>query len=482
MKNVKLIGDMSNEEFVEYGNKLVQIIADYLKNIETYDVLPKINPGDCYKHFDKLPPQTGADFNILLDSLNEKIFKNVTHWNHPGFMAYFNSTSSGPGILAEFLAAALNTNGMVWKSSPVNTELETVVIKWMQNMLGLPENFWGIVYDTASVSTFHALAAAREKVFQDKNNYDLNINSFTVYCSEHAHSSIEKGSLAVGIRKIRKISTDKNFEVNISELKDKIDEDLKAGCIPMAVVACVGTTSVTSIDNVKAISDLCIKNNIWLHVDAAHAGIAAIADEYKYILKDCELADSIVVNPHKWMFTPADLSLLYIKEKHYLKDAFSIVPEYLKSNVDDQVTNYMDYGIQLGRRFRALKLWFIINYFGVEGIKNRIREHFRLAEIFKTLIDNNPVFERLAPVPLTTICFRALLPKCDDLDYLNKFNLQLIDEINNTGEIFLSHTKLNGKITIRVVVSSLRVEEKHVKNCYNILVEKYNNLTSAINK
>ncbi|MFH0734986.1 MAG: aminotransferase class I/II-fold pyridoxal phosphate-dependent enzyme [bacterium] len=340
MENLRLTGDMSNDEFIEYGNKMVKIIADYLNNIETYDVLPKILPGDCFKHFDELPPQTGTNFHLLLNSLDEKIFKNATHWNHPGFMAYFNSTSSGPGILAEFLSAALNTNGMVWKSSPINTELETIVIKWMQKMLGLPDNFFGIIYDTASVSTFHGLAAAREKVFQDNNNYDLNINTFTVYCSEHSHSSVEKDCLALGLRKIRKISSNKVFEINITELKDKIEDDLKSGFIPMAVVASVGTTSVTSIDDVKSVSDLCIKHNIWLHVDSAHAGIAAIADEYRHILNNCNLADSIVINPHKWMFTPVDLSLLYIKEKHYLKDAFSIIPEYLKSNVDEQVINY----------------------------------------------------------------------------------------------------------------------------------------------
>ena len=476
MENVSLLGDMSNDEFIEYGNKMVKIIADYLNNIETYDVLPQIFPGDCSKHFDKLPPQTGTNFNLLLDSLNEKIFKNATHWNHPGFMAYFNSTSSGPGILAEFLSAALNTNGMVWKSSPINTELETIVIKWMQNMLGLHDDFWGIIYDTASVSTFHGLAAAREKVFQDNNNYDLNINKFTVYCSEHAHSSVEKGCLALGIRKIRKISSNAVFEINIAELNDTIEEDIKCGLMPMAVVASVGTTSATSIDDVKLVSELCTKHNIWLHVDSAHAGIAAIAEEYSYILNNCNLADSIVINPHKWMFTPVDLSLLYLKEKHYLKDAFSIIPEYLKSSVDNQVTNYMDYGIQLGRRFRALKLWFIINYFGVDGIKNRIREHFRLAAIFKNLIDNNTIFERLAPVPVTTICFRALLPNTTEIGILNKFNLKLLDEVNKTGDIFISHTMLNGKITIRVVISGLRVEERHVINCYNILVNKYNEL------
>ncbi len=482
MKNNFNLGDMPKDEFLEFSSKLTKIITDYLYNIEKYPVLPKIAPGDCYKHFSAEPPQTAVDFSELLSSIEPKIFNNATHWNHPGFMAYFNSTSSGPGILAEFLTAALNTNGMVWKSSPINTELETVVVNWMKQMLGLPNAFWGIIYDTASVSTFHALAAAREKVFQDNKNYDLNINSFTVYISEHTHSSAEKGALALGIRKIRKIKSNNNYEIDLTELEETIKKDLQNNLIPMAAVATIGTTAVTSIDDVISVSSICKKYNIWLHVDSAHAGIAAIADEYKHLLNGVELADSIVVNPHKWMFTPTDLSLLFIKEKHYLKDAFSIIPEYLRSNIDDQVENSMDYGIQLGRRFRALKLWFIISYFGVEGIQNRIKEHFRLADIFKTLIENNPIFERMAPMPVTTICFRALIPNCNEVETINNFNLDLIDKVNDTGKFFLSHTKINGNVIIRVVISSLRVEEKHVMDCYNTFVEQYKKLLSNKNR
>jgi len=303
-----------------------------------------------------------------------------------------------------------------------------------------------------------------------------------VYISEHTHSSAEKAALALGIRKIRKIKSNNNFEIDLIELEETIKEDLQNNLIPMAAVATVGTTSVTSIDDIKGVSVICKKYNLWLHVDSAHAGIAAIVDEYKYLLNGVELADSIVVNPHKWMFTPTDLSLLYIKEKHYLKDAFSIIPEYLRSNVDNQVENSMDYGIQLGRRFRALKLWFIISYFGVEGIQNRIKEHFRLAEIFKTLIENNPKFERMAPMPVTTICFRALIPNCSDPETINKLNLDLIDKVNDTGKFFISHTKINGNIIIRVVISGLRVEERHIRDCYNTFVEQYKKLMSDKNR
>lgn len=476
MKNNVKLGDMPKDEFLEYSSKLTEIITEYLYNIEKYSVLPNIAPGDCYKHFSPIPPQSAVDFAELLNSIEPKILNNVTHWNHPGFMAYFNSTSSGPGILAEFLTAALNTNGMVWKSSPINTELEKIVVDWMRQMLGLPKEFWGIIYDTASVSTFHALAAAREKVFQDNRNYDLNINLFTVYISEHTHSSAEKGALALGIRKVRKIKANRNYEIDITALEDAIKIDLQNNLIPMAAVATIGTTAVTSIDDVKSVAAICQKYNLWLHVDSAHAGIAAIADEYKYLLNNVELADSIVVNPHKWMFTPTDLSLLYLKEKHYLKDAFSIIPEYLRSNVDNQVENSMDYGIQLGRRFRALKLWFIISYFGVEGIQNRIKEHFRLAHIFKELVANNSNFELMAPVPVTTICFRALIDGCCDEEIINNFNQKLLEEVNSTGKFFLTNTKINGRIIIRVVISSLRVEEKHVEDCYKTFVEKYANL------
>lgn len=468
MENLSL-GDMPVNEFKEYAEKLIAIISNYLENINEYPVLPNINPGDCIRLFSETPPANPLNFNELLDSIDDKILKNATHWNHPGFMAYFNSTSSAPGILAELLAAALNTNGMVWKSSPINTELEIVVINWMKQMLGLPKDFWGIIYDTASVSTFHALASAREKVYQKYNDHDLNINNFTVYCSEHAHSSIEKACLALGVRKVRKIKTNKKFEIDLNDLKTNIKQDIKNDLIPMAVVPTIGTTSVTSIDDIKGVFEVVKEYDIWIHTDAAHAGIAAIADEYKFLLENIELVDSIVINPHKWMFTPVDLSLLYIKNKQILKDAFSIIPEYLKTNVDDQVTNFMDYGIQLGRRFRALKLWFIISYFGVEGIKNRIREHFRLAKLFKELIEKDDNFEIVAPVTLTTICIRAKNLKLNSDEELNKFNAKIMDEVNKTGKVFLSHTVIGGKFIIRVVISGLRTTEENVLECYNLL-------------
>ena len=471
-------GDMPVSEFRLFADKLIGIVANYLDNITEYPVLPNINPGDCFKLFPETPPEKPINFNELLDSVDDKILKNATHWNHPGFMAYFNSTSSAPGILAELLSAALNTNGMVWKSSPINTELEIVVIKWMRQMLGLPENFWGIIYDTASVSTFHGLAAAREKVFQKYNDHDLNINKFTVYCSEHAHSSVEKACLALGVRKVRKISTNERFEFDLTDLKTKIEKDINDSFIPMAVVPTIGTTSVTSIDDIKGVYEVVKEYDIWIHTDAAHGGIAAITDEHKFLLEDINLVDSIVINPHKWMFTPVDLSLLYIKNKQMLKDAFSIIPEYLRTSVDDQVTNFMDYGIQLGRRFRALKLWFIINYFGVDGIKSRIKEHFRLANIFEELIKNDKNFEIVAPIPLTTICIRAKNSNLNSDEELNKFNSKLMDEVNKTGKVFLSHTIINGKFIIRVVISGLRTTEENVVECYNLLNYMYNKIKS----
>ncbi len=479
MNNLNL-GDMPVSEFKVFADKLVSIIATYLDNISDYSVLPNVKPGECIKMFSETPPKFPVDFNKLLDSVDDKILKNATHWNHPGFMAYFNSTSSAPGILAEFLSAALNTNGMVWKSSPINTELEIVVIDWMRQMLGLPESFWGIIYDTASVSTFHGLAAAREKVFQKHNNHDLNINTFTVYCSEHAHSSVEKACLALGVRKVRKISTNKRFEMDLEKLDETIKKDVAAGLIPMAVVPAIGTTSVTSIDDVKGVYEIVKDYDIWIHTDAAHAGIAAITDEYKFLFKYIDYVDSVVINPHKWMFTPVDLSLLYIKDKKILKDAFSIIPEYLRTNVDDQVTNFMDYGIQLGRRFRALKLWFIISYFGVEGIKNRIKEHFRLAKMFEDLINKDENFEIIAPVTLSTICIAAKSKNETDLEKLNKFNALLMEEVNNTGKVFLSHTVINGKFIIRVVISGLRTTEETVFECYSLLSNNYKKIFNGV--
>ncbi len=472
-------GDMPPEEFRKYGHQLIDWIADYFKNIESYPVLSKINPGEIKSSLPQTPPINGEPMNEILKDIDRKILPGITHWNHPNFMAYFNSTSSGPGILAELLSTAFNANGMLWKTSPSASELEEVVLNWFRQMLGLSENFWGIIYDTASVSSMHAIAAAREQI----SEYQIRqkglagrkeIKRLKIYTSEQAHSSIEKGAitLGIGIEGIQKIPVDKEFRMIPSLLAKAISEDKKNGWMPFCVAATVGTTSTTSVDPVNEIAYICKKENLWLHVDAAHAGVAAMIPEMRYILNGIENADSMVVNPHKWMFTPVDLSILFTRKPKILKQAFSLVPEYLKTSEDNAVTNYMDYGIQLGRRFRSLKLWFIIRYFGTEGLANRIKEHLRLGKNFAEWIDHNNNFERMAPVPFSTICFRAHPKNINDEIQLNELNEQLMNEVNSTGKIFLTHTKLNGKFVLRLVISGLRTEEKHVLLAQEILQNK----------
>lgn len=477
------LGDMPADEFRKYGYELIDWIAKYLANVEKYPVVPNIKPGDIKKQLSQNPPLSPEGFDKIYADVDEKILHGVTHWNHPNFMAYFNSTSSGPGILAEMLSAALNTNGMLWKTSPSTTELEKVTVDWMRQMLGLSESFWGIIYDTASVSSMHAIAAAREEVteysFRQKGlSGGEKIPKLRLYASEHAHSSIEKGAilLGIGIDGVRKIPVDNEFKMIPEKLYDAITEDRENGWRPFCAVATVGTTSTTSIDPVDKIADICEKERLWLHVDAAHAGVAAMLPEMKYIFKGVDRADSLVVNPHKWMFTPIDLSLFYIRKPDVLKRTFSLVPEYLKTAEDNSVENLMDYGIQLGRRFRALKLWFIIRYFGVNGIIERLREHIRLGQLFASWIDKHPNFERMAPTPFSTICFCAHPAKINSEAEIDKLNEKLMHSINETGKLFISHTKLNGKFVLRLSVSGIRTEERHVKDAWQLVQLKFKEL------
>jgi aromatic-L-amino-acid decarboxylase len=472
----KIMSDMSIEEFRKNGHQLVEWIADYLKDIEKYPPLSQVNPGDILKRIPQNPPQKGEKIENVLKDVDKILMDGITHWNHPGFMAYFNSTSSGPGILAELVTAALGVNGMLWKTSPAFTELERVMMNWFRQMVGLPENYWGIIYDTASTSSMHAIASAREQLnlgFREKGMAGRNdVPRLRMYCSEHAHSSIEKGALTlgVGLEGIKKIPVNEKFEMVSENLNEAIKEDIKNGWKPFCVVATVGTTSTTSIDPVEDIATICEKHNLWLHVDAAYAGVTAMIPEMKWITKGWDRADSIVINPHKWMFTPMDLSVYFTRKPEVLKQAFSLVPEYLKTTRDDEVENLMDYGIQLGRRFRSLKLWFIIRYFGVEGLAERIKHHIKLAKEFAGWIKNEKDFELMAPVPFSTVCFRYNPGNKSD-DELNKLNEKLLEEINASRKIFLSHTKLNGKFVIRLTIGSIRHERRHIEEAW-ILVKK----------
>jgi aromatic-L-amino-acid decarboxylase len=474
-------GDMPENEFRKYGHKLVDWIADYLNEIEKYPPLSQVNPSDIFKKIPSSPPKKGEEIENVLNDVDKILMDGITHWNHPGFMAYFNSTSSGPGILAELLTAGLGINGMLWKTSPAFTELEKAMMNWFRQMVGLPNNYWGIIYDTASTSSMHAIASAREQLnlgFREKGMSGRNdVPRLKLYCSEQAHSSIEKAALTLGIglEGIRKIPVNEKFEMITEKLEEAIKEDLDNGWKPFCVIATVGTTSTTSVDPVEEIAGICEKHNLWFHIDAAYAGVTAMIPEMKWITKRWESADSIVINPHKWMFTPMDLSIYFTRKPEILKQAFSLVPEYLKTNKDDEVENLMDYGIQLGRRFRALKLWFVIRYFGVEGLAERIKNHIELAQELAKWIDNEKHFERMAPVPFSTVCFR-FNPGEETDEELNRLNEKLLETINASGKIFLSHTKLNGKFVIRLTIGSIRHEKKNIVEAWELIKESQEKL------
>ena len=479
--NANSLSDMPPEDFRKYGYQLIDWITEYLKDPERYPVLSNIQPGEVKNQIQNNPPQRPEKFSNVLSDIDKIIMPGMTHWNHPNFMAYFNSTASAPGILAELLSSALNINGMLWKSSPASTELEQAMIKWFRQMLGFPEDFWGIIYDTASVSSMHAIAAAREYINIQTREKGLagrdDIPRLKLYCSEHAHNSIDKGALTLGIglEGIRKIPVDDKFRMIPERLSAAIKEDRKNGWLPFCVVATIGTTSTTSVDPVDKVAEICKREKVWLHVDAAHAGVTAMLPEMKSHFSGIEAADSLVVNPHKWMFVPIDLSVLFTKHPDILKRAFSLTAEYLKTGVDSEVENYMDYGIQLGRRFRSLKLWFIIRYFGIEGIQNILREHLRLGKLFAGWIDSRAEFERMAPTPFSTVCFRANPGNLNE-NSIDALNENLMNKVNETGKLFITHTKLNNKFVIRLVVSGIRTKESHVRNAWELIQKAYSEI------
>ena len=466
------LGDMPADDFRKYGYEVVDWIANYFEHIGEYPVLSQVQPDWLKDNLPTSAPATGEDFGDVLKDVDRLILPAVTHWNHPNFHGLFSTSTSSVGVFGEMFAAAFDMKAMLWRTSPASTELEDVVLDWLRQMMNLPDDFEGIIYDTASVSTMHAIAAARERANLDIRELGMSgrddLPLLRVYCSEHVHSSIDKAciTLGLGTRSLRKIAVNERFEMRADALADAIDEDVESGFIPICVIPTIGTTSSSSVDPVDAIADVCEKHGIWLHVDAAYAGSAAIVPEMQQLFNGWERADSIVTNPHKWLFTPFDLSVLYCRDLGEMKKAFSLVPEYLKTSDESTVKNGMDYGIQLGRRFRALKLWFVMRYFGREGLIERIREHCRLARLFASWVEESENFEMLAPVPFALVCFRACPAGVKDLDALNE---KIMNYINASGEAYLSHTKLNGKFTLRLSVGSIRVEEKHLVKVWELL-------------
>ena len=471
------IDDMEPEAFRAYAHEVVDWIADYLTNVESYPVLAHTAPGDIRRALPVQAPAEPESMGSILEDFERVIMPGITHWNVPGFMAYFANTASGPGILGEMLTGALNVNAMLWRTSPAATELEQVTLDWLRQMLGLPDPLFGVINDTASSGVLYALAAAREAlplhIRQNGMAGRADMPRLRFYASQEAHSSVEKAGIVLGVGQtgLRKIDVDDQFRMDAGLLERAIREDIAEGWQPFAVVATVGTTSTTSIDPVPEIADICKRYGLWLHVDGAYGGSAAVDPSMRWVLAGCERADSIILNPHKWLFTPMDCSIFYTRKPDVVKAAFSLVPEYLRNteSAGDEVPNLMDYGTSLGRRFRSLKLWMILRYFGQEGMAARIHQHIRLAQLFAQWVDDSPSFERMAPSPFSTVCFRAHPQGLDDEAQLEALNERLMNHTNEAGRFFLSHTKLHGQFTMRVAIGNLRTSEQHMRALWDDL-------------
>lgn len=470
------LGDMDAEAFRRHGHAVIDWIAEYLARPEAWPVLPGVAPGDVRAALPAAPPAGPEPMPEILADFDRLIAPATTHWNHPGFLAYFSITGSGPGILGEALAAALNVNAMLWRTGPAATELEEVALDWLRQLLALPSGFDGVINDTASTSTLYALAAAREAAAELRIREQglagrPELPRLRVYCSADAHSSVDKAAitLGLGLEGVVRVLTDAEHRLDVEALERAIAEDRARGIRPLAVIATVGTTSTTSIDPVAAIAELCEREGLWLHVDAAYGGALAAVPERREVLAGCERADSLVVNPHKWLFTPIDCSVLYMRRPEVVRRAFSLVPEYLKTAEGEEARNLMDYGVALGRRFRALKLWFVLRYFGADGIAARLREHLRLASLFASWVDEADDFERLAPVPMSVVVFRHRPPGVEDESELDERNAALMARLNATGEVFVSHTRVNGRYALRLAIGNLRTTEAHVRRAWELL-------------
>ena len=471
------LADMDPETFRAAAHRVVDLMADYIVGVERYAVFPGVSPGSIANALPAAAPDAPEALDAILADFLALIEPAGTHWQHPGFFAYFASTASGPGILGEMLVAALGQNPMLWRTSPSGTELEQVVVDWLRQALGLPDTFDGLLTDTASTSSLIALAAARQAAGIDAAAVGIagrsDVPALRVYASQEAHSSIEKACMTIGLGRasLVRIPTNDRYELDPTALQAAIAADRAAGRQPIAIVATIGTTSSTSVDPVAAIASIAEREGLWLHVDAAYAGAVAIDPGLRAPFAGWERADSIVVNPHKWLWTPVDASLLLSRRLGVVRDAFSLVPEYLRTvGGAGEERNYNEYSPQLGRRFRALKLWMLLRWFGLDGLRRRIRNHLELAREFAAWVDAAPDWERLAPVPFSTVCFRHVPPRLTgDGAALDAHNAAIMDAVNATGEIFLSHTKLDGRFTIRLAIGSLRTEPRHVARAWELL-------------
>jgi aromatic-L-amino-acid decarboxylase len=464
---------INSNEFRKYAHEFVDWMADYLDNVDKLPVKSQVKPGDIFKQIPNNPPDTGEPMDRIFKDFQEIILPGMTHWQSPNYFAYFTANSSYPSLLAEMLTSTMAAQCMVWETSPAAAELEEKVLNWLRDMIGLPEIFEGVIQDTASTATLVALLTAREVNTSFRINeigYQAN-NYFRIYCSREAHSSIEKAVKMAGFgrKALVKVECDNTLAIDPGSLRKCIKDDIRSGYIPLCVIAALGTTGTLAIDPLQPLADICQEYELWLHVDAAFAGTALVLPEQRGMIKGIEHVDSFVFNPHKWMFTNFDCSAYFVKDTEALISTFEILPEYLKTGTRGKVKDYRDWGVQLGRRFRALKLWFMIRDYGVEGIRQKVQDHIDWARELGEQIHSEPGFELLDPQQLTLVCFRYRPASVKSSDEINKLNMTLMQKLNESGKIYLTHTRVSGLVTLRMVVAQTHVTRQHVQDAWYLI-------------
>ncbi len=472
---------MDSNEFRRHGHEIVEWIARYFENVEQYPVKSRVRPGEIKNELPELPPSGSESFDLFMKDFDEVIMPGITHWQSPNFFAYFPANSSPPSVLAEMLTASLGAQCMLWETSPAAAELEERMMEWLRFMTGIPAEFEGVIQDSASSATLAALITAREKVTRFRSNREglSDAGRLRIYVSTQTHSSVEKGAGIAGFGRdnLVKVAVRSDFSMDPGALEMAIDKDIADGYVPCCAVATLGTTGTTAIDPLRAIGGTCRKHGIWLHVDAALGGTALLLPEMRWMADGIEYVDSLVFNPHKWMFTNFDCSAYFVRDAASLIRSFEILPEYLKTRTRGEVNDYRDWGIPLGRRFRALKLWAVIRSYGVEGLQSAIREHIRLAKMLAGLIEADRNFRLMAPVPLNTVCFRYCPAGMSDKD-ANTLNEKINHALNDTGKIYLTHTKVEGRYVLRMVTAQTGVAERHVLQAWDLIRETASALSS----
>ena len=479
-----LVGDLTPEALRAHLHRVADWIADYRATIEQRPIVPAVRPGDIAARCPADPPDAPTSLDHIVAEMDTVVMPGIVHWGHPAFLGYFGSTSNGAALVGEMIAAALNVSAMTWQTSPAATELETVVLGWIRRMIGLPDGFTGVVYDTASIAVLHALAAAREGCGVEVREEGLagrtDVLRHRVYASDQAHSSIEKAMIVLGLgeRNVVRIPSDGAFRLDVAALRTAIQDDLRSGYRPMAAIATVGTTSTTSVDPVAGIAAVCRESGIWLHVDAAYGGAMALISEGKWVMEGVEQADSVVVNPHKWMFVPLDFSALFVRRPELLRAVFALTPDYLRGDAAAGEIDYMDYGVQLGRRFRALKAWMVFRAFGRDGLAARIREHCRLAQEWARWVEADPRFVLAAPVPMAVVCFRFVSAGLGEAA-CDRLNVSIVQAVNASGEAYLTHTRVGGRVVMRVGIGNVLTTSRHLELAWKRLVQEADRIVDS---